>query len=74
MAFVDGTIEVSVKLEYTDSNQGVIDPYIAYFVKKDRGEDTNNNMTQLVRMRYVDGDWVVSSSGDSGVAGNNWFF
>lgn len=74
MAFVDGTIEVSVKLEYTDSNQGVIDPYIAYFVKKDRGEDTNNNMTQLVCMRYVDGDWVVSSSGDSGVAGNNWFF
>ena len=74
MSYVDGTVEVSVKLEYNDSNKGVIDPYIAYFLGRNRGEDSNNDMTQLVRMRYVNGDWVVGSSGDSGVAGNNWFF
>ena len=60
-------------LEYNDSNKGVIEPMIATFLGRNEGEDSNNNDTQIIRMQYVDGKWLVSSSGENRIAENNWF-
>ncbi len=73
-SFVDGTMEVTVSLEYKDTNTGKIDPYIAAIIGKDSGVDADNRMTQTIRMRYEDGNWKVSSTGSRSVADNCWFF
>ena len=73
VSFTNGTVEIGVMLEYNDSNKGVVEPFIASFTGKSEGEDYNNNDTQIIRMQYVDGKWLVSSSGENRIAENNWF-
>lgn len=73
ISFTNGTVEIGVMLEYNDSNKGVIEPMIATFLGRNEGEDSNNNDTQIIRMQYVDGKWLVSSSGENRIAENNWF-
>lgn len=70
-AFTDGTLEVSVQLNYKDTNKGKINTYVMGVFE---GTDSNHEITQVVRMQYVDGKWLVSSFGDNRILDNQWFF
>ena len=70
-AFTDGTLEVSVQLDYKDTNKGKINTYVLGVFE---GTDDNHEITQVMRMQYVDGRWVVSSFGDNRIIDYQWFF
>lgn len=72
-AFTNGTLEIGVMLEYNDSNKGINEPIVAEIFDKTNGEDAGNNITQVIRMQYVDGKWLVSSSGNNRIVENVWF-